>query len=425
LPDKKNCVTSGGNVNTVKINLLFAQIFLSMRTLVVFISFLPLIPLFYSCHGENKESSRAPAVEVNTIKVVPKNVPVSFDYVGQTQSSHIVEIRARVEGYIDKIAYKEGSLVNKGDVLFQLDPRPFQAKLEQAKGDLAAAKANLYRAEREYARIEPLYKQNAVSQRDRDNAEAALLAAKASVQSFTGKLKDAEVNLSYTTITSPVTGLSDFATQREGALVSPGPSSLLTTISVPDPMWVYFSVSENDLLNYRDQIEKGLLLFPPKDDFQVQIVLADGSIFPEKGRLTFAAPLFSEKTGTFLVRAVLANPPMPASPHGILRPGQFVRVQLMGATRPDAIVVPQQAVVQTAKGHSVFVIKDGKAELRPVEVGEWEGRNGWFITSGLKSGEEVVVVGTNKLRDGAPVKVAQQPTAELMNPDNSSQTEAK
>ena len=397
--------------------------FLSARTLVVSIFFLSLIPLIYSCHGENKESSQASAVEVSTVTVEPKTVPVTLEYVGQTQSSHIVEIRARVEGYIDKIAYKEGSLVNKGDLLFQLDPRPFQAKLEQARGDLAAAKANLYRAEREFGRVEPLYKQNAVSQRDRDNAEAALLAARASVQSYTGKLKDAEVNLSYTTITSPVTGLSDFATQREGALVSPGPSSLLTTISAPDPMWVYFSISENDLLKYRDQIEKRLLVFPPRDDFQVQIVLADGSIYPEKGHVTFLAPLFSKETGTFLVRAVIANPPTPVSPNGALRPGQFVQVQLIGATRPDAIVVPQQAVAQTAKGHSVFVIKDGKAELRNVEVGEWEGRDGWFVSSGLKSGEEIVVNGINKVRDGVPVKVTKKGTSEIKSTENSSQTE--
>ncbi|HEX2014965.1 MAG TPA: efflux RND transporter periplasmic adaptor subunit [Nitrososphaera sp.] len=133
--------------------------------------------------------------------------------------------------------------------------------------------------------------------------------------------------------------------------------------------------------------------------------------------------MFSQQTGTFLVRAVLANPPMPASPHGILRPGQFVQVQLIGATRPNAIVVPQQAVVQTAKGHAVYVVKEGKAELRNVEVGEWKGADGWFITAGLKSGEEVVVTGTNKLREGAPVKVAQQGTAEAQGADTSSQTE--
>ncbi|HWP90716.1 MAG TPA: efflux RND transporter periplasmic adaptor subunit [Thermodesulfobacteriota bacterium] len=408
-------------MNSIRIGLGLLGTVFSLCKLHGFIFFFLLISLLYSCHGEKKEGSQASAVEVTVIKAEPKTVPVTIEYVGQTQSSHIVEIRARVEGYIDKIAYKEGSLVKKGDLLFQLDPRPFQAKVEEAKGELAAAKANLTRAKREYARIEPLYKQNAVSQRTRDNAEAALLEAEASVQSAKGKLMDAEVNLGYTTITSPVTGLSDFATQREGALVSPGPDSLLTTISVPDPMWVYFSVSENDLFKYRDQIIKGYLNFPPKDDFQVQLVLADGSIFPEKGRVTFAAPLFSQQTGTFLVRAVLANPPMPASPYGLLRPGQFVQVQLIGATRPNAIVVPQQAVVQTAKGHAVYVVKDGKAELRNVEVGEWQGADGWFITSGLKRGEEVVVTGTNKLREGAPVKIAQQSTAGAQGADPSSQ----
>ncbi|MCI0454288.1 MAG: efflux RND transporter periplasmic adaptor subunit [Candidatus Dadabacteria bacterium] len=399
---------------SIKIDFLFMRIAFHHNTTWLIVCTLVFTSFFTGCDNEKKEV-QAP-VEVSATKVEPKTVPVTVEYVGQTQSSHIVEIRARVEGYIDKIAYKEGSLVKQGDVLFQLDPRPFQAKLEEAKGQLAAAKANLYRARREYNRIEPLYKQNAVSQRDRDNAEAAFLEAEAALQSAKANVMDAEINLSYTTITSPVTGLSDRALQREGGLVSPGPASLLTTVSVPDPIWVYFSVSENDMLKYRDEIAKGLLKFPPNDDFEVQLVLADGSIFPEKGRVTFTAPLFSKDTGTFLVRAVLDNP------QGLLRPGQFVRVQVIGATRPHAIAVPQQAVIQTAKGHAVYVVKDGKAELRNVEAGQWEGNDRWFITSGLKHGEEVVVVGTNKLREGAPVKVVKQNTAKTQGTDTSSQT---
>jgi len=397
-----------------KIHSFFLTIGFQHPTTWLLIWTLLITSFFIGCHNEKKEV-QAP-VEVTAITVEPRTVPVTIEYVGQTQSSHIVEIRARVEGYLDKIAYKEGSPVRQGDVLFQIDPRPFQAKLEVAKGELAAAKANLIRARREWARIEPLYKQNAVSQRDRDNAEAAFLEAEASVQSNKGKVMDAEVNLSYTTITSPVTGLSDRAYQREGALISPGPASELTIVSVPDPMWVYFSVSENDMLEYRDKIAKGLLKFPPRDDFEVQLVLADGSIFPEKGRVTFTAPLFSKETGTFLIRAVLSNP------QNLLRPGQFVQVQLIGATRPNAIVVPQQAVMQTAKGHSVYIVKDGKAELRNVEAGEWQGSDGWFITSGLKPGEEVVVNGTNKVREGALVKVAQQSATETQGADTASQT---
>jgi membrane fusion protein, multidrug efflux system len=387
---------------------------LSSCAMHMLISYLIAISLFSSCHSEKKEV-QAP-IEVTAVTVEPKTVPIAIEYVGQTQSSHMVEIRARVEGYLDKIAYKEGSLVKQGQVLFQIDPRPFQAKLEDAKGELAAAKANLIRARREYDRIEPLYKQNAVSQRDRDNAEAAFLTAEASVQSAKGKLMDAEVNLSYTTITSPVTGLSDRAYKMEGALVSPGPASLLTTVSVQDPMWVYFSISENDMLKYRNQIAKGLIKWPPKEDFEMQLVLADGSIFPERGRVTFTAPLFSKETGTFLIRSVISNP------QDILRPGQFVRAKLIGATRPDAIVVPQQSVMQTSKGHALYVVKDGKAELRSVEVGDWQGVGGWLITSGLKSDEEVIVNGTEKLRDGALVKVAELSTSKAQNAGTASQT---
>lgn len=401
-------------MKNLRVHLFLLNVGFNNSTTWLLIWTLLITSFFIGCHNEKKEV-QAP-VEVTAITVEPKTVPVTIEYVGQSQSSHIVEIRARVEGYLDKIAYKEGSPVKQGDVLFQIDPRPFQAKLEVAKGELAAAKANLVRARREWARIEPLYKQNAVSQRDRDNAEAAFLEAEASVQSNKGKVMDAEVNLSYTTITSPVTGLSDRAYQREGALISPGPASQLTIVSVPDPMWVYFSVSENDMLEYRDKIAKGLLKFPPKNEFEVQLVLADVSIFPEKGRVTFTAPLFSKETGTFLIRAVLSNP------QNLLRPGQFVRVQLIGATRPNAIVVPQQAVMQTAKGHALYVIKDNKAELRNVEAGEWQGSDGWFITSGLKSGEDIVVNGTNKLREGALVKVAQQGATETQDDNTASQT---
>jgi membrane fusion protein, multidrug efflux system len=397
-----------------KIHGVFIRNGLSSSAMLKFISFFIAISLFSSCHSEKKEV-QAP-IDVSAVKVEPKTVPITIEYVGQTESSHMVEIRARVEGYLDKIAYKEGSPVKQGQLLFQIDPRPFQAKLEESKGELAAAKANLTRARREYDRIEPLYKQNAVSQRDRDNAEAALLTAEASVQSAKGKLMDAEVNLSYTTITSPVTGLSDRAYQREGALVSPGPASLLTTVSVIDPMWVNFSVSENDWLKYRDQIAKGLIQFPAREDFEVQLVLADGSIFSEKGRVTFTAPLYSKETGTFLVRSVISNP------QDFLRPGQFVRVRMIGATRPNGIVVPQQSVIQTSKGHALYVVKDGKAELRNVEVGDWQGVGGWFITSGLKSDEEVIVKGTEKLRDGALVKVAQQSATETQNANTTSQT---
>lgn len=404
-------------MKSFKIHGVFAPKGLSSSAILIFISSFIVIFFFSSCHSEKKEV-QAP-IDVTTVTVEPKTVPVTIEYVGQTESSHMVEIRARVEGYLDKIAYKEGSLVKQGQLLFQIDPRPFQAKLEVAKGELDAAKANLTRAHREYDRIEPLYKQNAVSRRDRDNAEAALLTAQASVESAKGQLMDAEVNLGYTTITSPATGFSDRAYQREGALVSPGPNSLLTTVSVITPMWVNFSVSENDILKYRDQIAKGLLKFPPKDDFEVQLVLADGSIFSEKGHVTFTAPLFSKETGTFLVRSELSNP------QDLLRPGQFVRVRLIGATRPDAIVVPQQSVIQTPKGHALYVVNDGKAELRNVEVGDWQGTGGWFITSGLKSNEEVIVKGTEKLRDGALVKVSQQSATETQNANTASQPEVK
>lgn len=331
--------------------------------------------------------------------VSPTDAPVVFEFVGQTQSSREVEIRARVDGFLDKRVYTEGSLVKAGQTLFLMDRRPFEAALQQARGELAQQRARLTTAESNLRRVKPLAAQNAVSQKDLDDAIGNEQSARAAVLTAEGSVRQAELNLSYTTIATPLTGLSSFAKVQEGAYINPQ-NNLLTYVAQLDPMWVNFSVSENEHLRLRESVSKGQVKLPPNGDFDVEVVLADGSVFPDRGRISFADPSFSKETGTFLVRATFSNP------QGALKPGQFVRVHVLGATRPNAILVPQRAVQQGAKSHFVWVLgKDGKAEQRVVETGQWSGDD-WVITQGLQAGEQVVVDGAIRVAAGAALKAS-------------------
>lgn len=362
--------------------------------------------LFFSGCEKRIPSGAVPSTPVTVVTVEAKDIPAIFEYVGVVNSSHEVEIRARVTGYLDEITYVEGAFVKKGDLLFQLDPRPFQATLAQQKAQVAKEEAVLWQAERSAARFKPLYEQKAASQRDLDNAIASQMSAEAQVLSAKAQVAEAEINLSYTTIRSPVSGLSTNAKYRVGALISPE-QDLLTTISVVDPIWVDFSVSEQDTLKSREQVSKGRLVFPKDNDFKVELILADGSLFPEKGTVNFSAPNYSQRTGTMMIRAVINNP------DNIIRPGQFVRVKVLGATRPHAIAVPQRSVVQSKLGTFVFVVdKEGKAQVQPIEPGPWNG-NDWIIYGGVKDGDKVIVDGVNKILPGAPVKILPEAPKEL------------
>jgi len=357
--------------------------------------------LLTGCNKEKKAGGPPPAVEVTAVTTTPKDTPVTLEFVGQTESSRQVEIRARVNGFLDKRIYEEGTMVRAGQVMFQMERSSFEAFLQEARGELAVQEARLTQATANLDRIRPLLSRKAISKKDFDDAVSNEQAAQAAVLSSKGKVRQAELNLSYTTISSPVTGLSSRAKKQEGSYISAGPDSLLTYVAQIDPIWVNYSISENETLKYRDQEARGLIRFPKSSDLAVEVVLADGSVFPNKGRVSFTEPSFSSETGTYLVRAVITNP------NGMLRPGQFVRVRVRGAIRPNAILVPQRAVMQGAKGHFVWVInKDEKAEFRSVEVGDWYGDE-WFINSGLASGERIVVDGAIKLAAGVPVKIAQ------------------
>ncbi len=363
-----------------------------------------ILSLLFGC-GKEPVSSARPPTDVTVMTVTARDTPVVFEFVAQTQSSREVEIRARVAGFLEKRLYTEGELVKAGQVLFQMDRRPFEAALLSAQGQLAQQQARWEVAKATLARVRPLAQQNAVSKMDLDNAVGNERQTQAAVLAAQGQVRTEQLNLGYTTIASPLTGLSSFAKKQEGSYVTPGESGLLTSVSQMDPIYVNFSLSENETLKYRSEIAAGQLKFPPNSNFEVEVVLADGSIVPDRGRLDFAAPSFSPETGTFLVRAVVANP------KGMLRPGQFVRALAIGASRPNAVLVPQRAVLEGARSRYVWVINgESKPEQRIVEVGDWHDAD-WFITQGLRAGERIVVDGALRVAPGAPLNIVDNAVA--------------
>lgn len=347
-----------------------------------------------ACGRKDTAPAAKPPIDVTVITVAPRDVPAVFEYVAQTQSSRQVNIQARVSGFLDQRVYTEGSIVKEGQVLFLMDKKPFQAQVDAAQAQLSKAQAALDVAKANLARVKPLAEAEALSQKDLDDANGNFQSAAASVDGAKAQLESAQLNLSYCTIAAPVTGISGAAAQADGTYLNQA-NSQLTTVAVLAPMWVNFSLSENELASLRDQLQKGQLRRADNNSYVVEIVLVDGQVFPYTGRITFTDPAFNAQTGTFLIRASVANP------DGVLRPNQYVRVRVKGATRPDAILVPQRAVLQGSKGHFVWVAdKDGKAETRPVTVGDWSGDE-WVVTEGLRAGDRVVIDGGLKLAPGA------------------------
>jgi len=349
--------------------------------------------------GCGKPETPAPSPpEVSVIEVQPGDTPVTFEFVGSTASSQQVEVRARVDGFLNERLYTEGSIVKLGQVMFQMDPKPFEAQLAAAKGALAEQEARLWTAQANLKRIKPLAEANAVSKKDLDDATGRMNSAAAAVEMAKAEVDTAQLNLGYTTINAPVTGVSSYARIQNGAYLNQQ-SSPLTYVAQLDPIWVDFSISEDEMLTLREQRKDGRLRFPENDAFVIEIVLADGTIYAQSGKIFFRDANYSSDTGTFLIRATFDNP------EGMLRPGQFVRVRVQGAIRPNAILIPQVAVLQGAKGFFIWIVdKDGKAQTRPVEVGDWQGDN-WFIFNGLSAGDRVITDGLIRLATGVPVRI--------------------
>ncbi len=371
------------------------QLTCRVRALLV-ASFCGALLLFAGCGKAKKVETPATPPTVTVITLQPKDVPVSFEKIAQTQSSQLVNIQARVSGFLDRRCYTEGAMVKRGELLFQIDAKPFQVQVAKAKAAVANQEALLESARQDLNRIKPLAEVNAVSKKDLDDAVSRYQSGLAQLEQAKAQLESAHLDLSYTSIASPVAGITSAAQQTEGTYISPQ-NSLLTTVAVLSPVWVNFSMSENEMLRYRQELVRGALKAPPSENYLVEVILDDGSIFPHSGRITFAAPAYNPQTGTFLIRASLDNP------EGSLRPNQFVRVRLKGAIRPHALLLPQRAVQQGPKGHYVWVVDKGnRVEQRPVTVGPWEGKD-WFISEGVRGGERVVVDGGMALRPGIQV----------------------
>jgi len=360
--------------------------------------------------GKGPGMGGMPPPEVTTMTVAPQAIPVAFEYVGQTAGSREVEVRARVTGILLKRNFDEGKPVKQGQSLFTIDPAPFEAAVTRAQADVAAAEARLEQARRNVARFKPLYAEKAVSQKDYDDAVSAEQIGAADAKAARARLHEAQLNLGYTKVEAPVSGVASKAQRSEGSLVS-GPDVLLTTVVQLDPIWVSFGIADNEAARLQKEIQAGRLAMPKDGTFEVALILADGSPYSQTGKLNFTDVRISAATGTRESRAELPNP------EGVLRPGQFVRVVLRGATYPNSVTVPQRAVLEGPQGKFVYVVNEkSAAEARPVQAGEWSGDQ-WIITSGLKEGERVIVDGVLKLGPGAPVRIAEaKPAAEQQKP---------
>lgn len=380
-----------------------ANIDTSQRTCsAVFLCLLLLLTMAVpGCRNSEKHAGPPPEVEVAAMTVQPKTMPAIYSFVAQIQSSHQVDVTARVSGFLEKICYSEGWQVRKGQVLFQIDKKPFLAQVAGAKAEVDIRESQLWTARASYNRIKPLADQNAASKSDLDKAIGEVKSASASLHQAKANLDKAKLDLSYTTIVSPVDGDAGQSKIREGGYIAAGSSSaVLTYVAKLDPAWVEFSISQNEQAAVREEEKNGGLL-PPKDKrFTIELELSDGKRYPHIGVLNFAEPSYTRETGSFLVRAEIPNP------KGELRPGMFVKAYLIGETRPNALAVPQKAVQQTADGHVVYVVNaKNQAEVRPVVVGDWVEQD-WVIKHGLKAGDRVIVDGFMRLAPGMRVKVA-------------------
>lgn len=368
----------------------------------VIASFLLLLVFLTGC----SKSTDAPPPAVPQVEVITTTTRTIVDepeFIGQIESFRPVEIRSQVDGIIKKIFFIEGRNVRKGDKLYLIDPTPFRAAYLGSKAMVAQAQARLEQANKDLARVQPLLKQKAVSKKDVDDAIAEVRSARATLDAAKNDVIKAKFDLDNTLITAPVEGRINRSQFYEGRLIE-AQTNLLTTIDQLDPMYVNVNVPESYLLRIRRELAEHKLE-RPESIFQLRgvITFSDGSIYPEEGVLDFEDIVIRPETGMLLGRFAFPNPSAQNAPgQSHFYPGQFVKVRIKGYSRTEAILIPQRAVQQRPTGSFVYVIKDGKAELRPVLASSWHG-NEWFIESGLQPGEQVIVEGMHRFQPGAPV----------------------
>ena len=348
------------------------------------------------CSG-GKAASVPPPPVVEVANVVQQDTPIYSEWVAILDGYVNAQIQPHVSGYIIRQNYKEGSVVRKGDVLFQIDPRPFKAALDQAKGQLAQAEAQLGKARLDVQRDTPLAQARAIAQSQLDTEIQAKLGTQALVQAAKANVEQAQLNLEWTQVTSLINGIAGIAQVQIGNLV--GPSSVLTSVSQVDPIKAYFTVSEQEFTDFHRRFPTEQSVAEQRKRIPLQLLLADGSVYERPGTIYFADREVNPATGTIRIAGVFPNP------NNLLRPGGYGRVRASAKTQSGALLVPQRAIIELQGSQQVAVVgSDNKVSIRPVTVGERVGKL-WIVTEGLKGGERVVVEGLMKVRDGAPVKV--------------------
>jgi RND family efflux transporter MFP subunit len=350
---------------------------------------------FAACKKDDAEAAPPPPPAVSTVAASSRTVDVVRTWTGVLDGSKNVDIRPRVSGYLQARGYADGQTVKRGDELFVIDPRPFEAQLRQSEADHLMAVAQRTKAEQDVTRYRPLAEKHAISREELDHAVQSLEAAEASVAAALAVVEQAKLNLNFTKITCEIDGVAGFANREIGDLVGPIDSKPLATISTVDPIKVSFQVSEQEYLEAKRRREAAG--DPPTDvpNVKVGLILADRHRHTQPGKLVSISREANAQTGTFELTAHFPNP------GNILRPGQFARVDAVIGT-VEAVLVPQRAVTEVQGSYQVAVVVDGKAEIRPVKVGLREGSD-WIIESGLKPGEILIVEGIQKVRGGMPV----------------------
>jgi membrane fusion protein (multidrug efflux system) len=367
-----------------------------LKTVAITLKVSFLLMVCFGCKAGESSTAEVPAPEVEVVDVVQEDVPIYSEWVGTTDGLVNATIQAQVTGYLMKRVFLEGAFVKTGDLLFEIDPRPFRAALAEAKGQLGQAQAQSVKAELDVRRDRPLAKAKAISQRELDDSTQALAGAKAVVASAKAALERAELNLSYTKIEAPIDGIVGIAKAQVGDLVGPGTGEL-ASISTVDPIRVYFPVSEQEYLKAADKVQAAYKHPESPGEDTLELILSDGSVYPQKGRFLLADRQVDVKTGTIRIGALFPNP------GNVLRPGLFARVRAMTQTEKDAILLPQRAVMELQGNYQAGVVsQDNKVEIRPIKVGERVG-NRWVIDQGLEPGERVVIEGLQKLKAGMTV----------------------
>jgi len=358
-------------------------------------------PFLAGCKGK-PQAAPAPPPRVEVMPVIQADVPLYHEWVGVLDGLVNAHIRAQVTGYLVSQNYKEGDPIKKGDLLFEIDRRTFQAALDQAKGLLAQAEARLGKTELDVNRYAPLLKDKAISQEEYDDAVQANLEAKAAVVAAKAQVEQADVNLGFTRIVSPIDGIASIANGQIGDLVGPT-SGELTTVSTVDPIKAYYNVTEQAYINFTKLFATERDRYARLGQLETELILADGAVYPLKGRIYAADRQISPTTGALRVAALFPNP------NFALRPGEFGRIRIKFDVASGALLVPQRAVTELQGSYQVNVVDaENKIHIQPVRVGERSGTR-WIIQEGLQPGQRVVVEGIQKVREGMVVATTNAP----------------